>query len=78
MHYLLQFCNFIDTIATLITDLSVFEPLSFGDKSVGGALAVRIISCFYQGWKLTTQNFIYLDVGPPEKIHHYVGFKGFQ
>ena len=35
LHYLLQFCDVIDSIATLTTGVSVFGPPSVGDKSLG-------------------------------------------
>jgi hypothetical protein len=35
LHYLLQFCDVIDSIATLTTGVSVFGPPSVGDKSSG-------------------------------------------
>ena len=35
LHYLLQFCDVIDNIATLTTGVSVFGPPSVGDKSLG-------------------------------------------
>jgi hypothetical protein len=42
IHYLLQFCNSVDSIATLTTDVSVFEPLSVVGKSSGVEAPVRI------------------------------------
>ena len=41
-HYLLLFCNLIDTIATLTADASLFGQLSPGDKSLCMGAAVRI------------------------------------
>ena len=41
MLYLPRFCNFIDTIAILTTDASVFGPLSVGDKSLGVETLVK-------------------------------------
>jgi hypothetical protein len=76
-HYLLLFCHVVDSVATLTTDVSVFGLPSVGDKSLGMEAAVRIKIRFYQGWKLTTQDFMYLYIGPPEQIHHHVWFKGF-
>jgi hypothetical protein len=35
LHYLLEFCHVVDSVATLTTDVSVFGPLSVGDKSLG-------------------------------------------
>lgn len=48
MHYLPQFCNFIDTIATLTADVSesVLGPLAVGDKSLGMEDLVRIKDVF--------------------------------
>jgi hypothetical protein len=42
LRYLLQFCNVIDSIATLTIDVSVLGPLSVEDKSLGVETSVRI------------------------------------
>jgi hypothetical protein len=44
MHYLLQFCDVIDSMATLatVTAVSVSGTLSVGDKSLGVEALVRI------------------------------------
>ncbi len=75
MHGLPQFWDFIDSIATLTTDVSVFGPLSIAD-TLGEEAPLRNKSYFYQGWGLTTWNFVYLHVGPPQEIHHHVWFEG--
>ena len=77
MHHLPRFFNVSDSIATLITDVSPFVPLSVGGKSLDEEAFVRIKVMIISS-KLTTQNFAYFYVRPPEKIHHHVGFKGFQ
>ena len=77
MHYLPRFCNFIDSIATFTVDVSVLGPLSVRDTSLRVKLLVRTKDVF-QGSELTAGNFIYLNVGPPEEIHHHVRFESFQ
>ena len=46
MRCLLQFCNVIDNIATLTTDVSVFKLLSVGDKSfvVEAPVSIEVVN----------------------------------
>ena len=77
MHGLPQFWDFINSIATLTTDVSVFGPPSVADTLGVVALPEK------EGRDsikvgLTTRNSVYLHVGPPQEIHHHVWFEGFQ
>ena len=77
MHSLPQFWDFIDNIATLTTDVSVLGPLSVADTlGVEAPLRNKVVIQLRSG--LTTRNFVYLHVGPPQEIHHHVWFEGFQ
>ena len=77
MHSLLRFWTFFDSIATLTTDVSVFGPLSVADTlGVKAPLRNNVVNLSRLG--LTTGNFAYLRVGPPQEIHHHVWFEGFQ
>lgn len=78
MPYLLQFCDIIDSIATLTTDESAFGPLPVGDKSLGVEALVRIKVVILSVYEFTTQNFAYSYVRLSEEVHHYVGFESFQ
>jgi hypothetical protein len=81
MHNLLQSRNVIGSIAAFTAALSVFGLLRLfvgGESFWVNALVSIKVTILYQLWNLTTQNFVYLYVGPLEKIHHHVGFEGFQ
>ena len=81
MHNLLQSWNVIGSIAAFTAALSVFGLLRLfvGKESFWvDALGSIKVTILYQGWKLTTRNFMYLYVGLLEKIYHHVGFEGFQ
>ena len=50
LHYIPRFCNFIDTIATLTTDVLVLGPLSVRDTSLGAEVLVRTKDVFLSGF----------------------------
>ena len=86
MYNLLQFWNVIGSIATftLAIAFGLCRVLLVGDKSFWENPSARhrkfvsIKVMILSGWKLTTQNLMYLYVGPPEEIHHHVWLEGFK
>jgi hypothetical protein len=77
VHNLLQFWNVTESIATLITDLSVLGPLLAEDKSLGERPRKNRIRVCVTIIELTIRNLMYLYIGPPPEVHHLVWFKGF-